>query len=155
MGSATDHLAKRDLEWYKKLKKGDIYYDVSNRTIRKETYIGYCKNDDITWIVSGHGMSRLHTRMYPHYEYDLMLERVHQVELMKAKAQIEVTEKKLDKLKEKFTEMEDLEEFKRFEIEHIDFTSEQPFASLDEYAMDMVRNLVQNGNNVETNIDIS
>ncbi|UOK16962.1 hypothetical protein [Vibrio phage phiKT1024] len=148
-GHLKKHMKQRNLEWYKTMSPGEVFYDVSNRTIRKHTFVGYFQDHQSLWIVrdSG-GLTRLHDRMYPHYEYDIMVERIKVVERMKIEAQIKTLKSKL-----KFFETQ-LES--DIELETLDFTdgsSDQPFASELDHTVHLIREIHNDGNLVQTNID--
>ena len=137
---------ERDLNWYKTAKRGDTYYDVSNLTIRQMTYIGYYIDERmVTWIVSATGISRLTDDMFSESEYHEMIKKMRNDYQTKLGNEIKVLQHKLELAEQKLQNSSDYNKFME-KVQTLDFGTEQPFASIPEFAMELA------ANGIETNL---
>lgn len=137
---------ERDLQWYKHAKRGDTYYDVSNTTVRKMTYIGYYIDDrNVTWIVHANGICKLTDDMFPESEYHEMIKKMRNDYQTKLGNEIKVLQRKLELAEQKLQNSGDYDKFME-KVQTLDFGTEQPFASIPEFAMELA------ANGIETNL---
>lgn len=137
---------ERDLKWYKNLKRGDIYYDVYNTTIRKMTYIGYYIDErEVVWIVDTNGICKLTDDMFPESEYHEMIKKMRNDYQTKLGNEIKVLQHKLELAEQKLQNSSDYNKFME-KVQTLDFGTEQPFASIPEFAMELA------ANGIETNL---
>lgn len=134
---------ERDLNWYKTAKRGDTYYDVCNTIALQMTYIGYYIDEqNVSWVVSTSGICKLTDNMFPESEYHEMIKKMRNDYQTKLGNKIKVLERKLELLEQKLKKSGDYNKFME-KVQVLDDGTEQPFASIPEFAMELAANAIE------------